>query len=248
MLLILPPSETKRDGGASGSRLDLAALSFEALTPQRVTALKALATLSRNLRLATGALSLGPTQQHEVLRNREVLTSPLMPALDRYTGVLYDGLQAEQLTAAERDFANGHIAVHSALFVLLSAADLIPAYRLSHNSRLPGLSLGRHWRPGISAELAARSELLLDLRSEAYASLGPAPRCEGSYYIRVVSLGPSGRRTALSHFNKKAKGEFTRAVLAAGVDHPNVESLLAWARADRIMLELGAPGELDLVV
>ena len=248
MLLILPPSETKRDGGAGGSRLDLGALSFEALTPQRSAALSSLATLSRNLKLATGALSLGPTQQHEVLRNREVSTSPVMPALDRYTGVLYDGLQVEELSESQRAFANDHVVVHSALFGLIGAGDRIPAYRLSHNSRLPGLSLGRHWRGVVSAELAARSGLLLDLRSEAYASLGAAPRRDDSLYIRVVSYGANGRRTALSHFNKKAKGEFTRAVITAGVDHTDRDSLLEWAANSGILLENGAPGELDLVV
>lgn len=248
MLLILPPSETKRDGGAPGSRLDLAALSFASLTPQRSAALTALSTLSRNLRIATGALSLGPTQRHEVERNREVLTSAVMPALDRYTGVLYDGLQAGLLSAAEREFANRHLVVHSALFGLLRAGDQIPAYRLSHNSRLPGISLGKHWRAAIAAELDGSQGLLLDLRSEAYAKLGPAPVREGSYYIRVVSPGANGRRTALSHFNKKAKGQFARAVIAAGTDHSDVASLLDWAKRSGILLENDAPGELDLVV
>ena len=75
MLLILPPSETKRDGGAKGSSLDLSALSFPSLTPQRSATLNALATLSRNQRIATGALSLGPTQRHELARNRAVTSS-----------------------------------------------------------------------------------------------------------------------------------------------------------------------------
>ena len=248
MLLLLPPSETKRDGGASGSHLELAALSFPALTPQRSAVLKALTTLSRNLRIATGALGLGPTQRHELERNREVLTSPVMPALDRYTGVLYDGLRAEQLTASEREFADSHLVIHSALFGLLGAGDPIPAYRVSHNSRLPGLSLGKHWRPGVAAELAAHAGLILDLRSEAYASLGRAPVRTGSYYVRVVSQGEDGRRSALSHFNKKAKGEFTRAVVTAGIEHPDLASLMHWAKKSGILLENGAPGEIDLVV
>ena len=247
MFVLLPPSETKRDGGAAGS-LELASLRFPHLAGERRSVLDAVAELSLDVAAASAALGLGPTQAAEIDRNRGIPSAPLMPAIERYTGVLYDGLQAELLTESEREFANTHVVVHSALFGLVSAGDAIPAYRLSHNSRLPGLSLGRHWRPGISAELAQRSELLLDLRSEAYASLGPTPRHEGSYYIRVVSQGPSGRRTALSHFNKKAKGEFTRAVIAAGVDHADVVSLLAWAAENGIVLERSASGELDLVV
>jgi uncharacterized protein len=248
MLLILPPSETKRDGGAEGSRLDLASLSFPSLAPQRAGVLKALSTLSRNQRIGTGALSLGPTQRLGLARNRTVTSSAVLPAIERYTGVLYDGLDAEALTETERAFAAGHVAIHSALFGLLGADDPIPAYRLSHSSRLPGLSLGRHWREAVSAVLEQHDGLIIDARSEAYASLGPAPRRGDSVYLRVVTVGDSGRRVALSHFNKKAKGEFARAVIAAGLEHRTVDALLGWASSSGIVLERGADGELDLVV
>ena len=245
MLLILPPSETKRDGGADGSRLDLDALSFPPLTAARREAVAALAELSTDAEAATKALALGRTQQHELARNLVLESSPTMAALERYTGVLYDGLAAHEFTDAERDFAHRHVAVQSALFGLIGAGDPIPAYRLSHDSRLPGLPLRRHWKDAVRGVLAEREGLVLDLRSEAYAHLGPAP---GSWYLRVLSQGEDGRRTALSHFNKKAKGEFTRAVVTAGVVHPDTDSLIAWATNMGIFLEYGAPGELDLVV
>ena len=196
--------------------------------------------------LATGALGLGPKQTFEIARNRAIGTSPLLPALERYTGVLYDGLDVASLTEEQRAFAHEHIAIHSALFGLLAADDAIPAYRLSHDSRLPELSLRTLWRPAISSVLESRGGLILDLRSEAYAALGPAP--EGSWYLRVVSESSAGRRVALSHFNKKAKGEFTRAVIVAGIDHPDAASLLAWAESAGYRLEPGAPGEINLVV
>lgn len=245
MLLVLPPSETKRDGG-DATPLDLAALSFPELAPQRRAALAALRTLSRSVGGSMQALGLGPTQRFEIDRNRALATAPVMPALERYTGVLYDGLEVESLTTAERQFAAEHVVIHSALFGLVRAGDRIPAYRLSHDSRLPGLSLRRHWRDAITATLAAEPGVVLDLRSESYAHLGPAP--EGATYIRVVSEDAKGRRVALSHFNKKGKGEFARAVIAAGIEHPTVESLVAWAAGAGIRLEAGAPGELDLVV
>lgn len=246
LLLLLPPSETKRDGGVEGSTLDLAALSFAQLTPQRKQAVQALKSLSRNLSASTGALGLGRTQRFEIDRNRTLSTSAVMPAIERYTGVLFDGLDVESLTAQQRAFAAQHVAIHSALFGLLRADDPIPAYRLSHNSRLPTLSLRKHWREPVSAVLREQQQLVLDLRSESYADLGPA--AEDAFYVRVVSEDATGRKVALSHFNKKGKGEFIRAVIEAGVDHDSVESLLAWAAHSGIRLERGAAGELDLVV
>ncbi len=245
MLFVLPPSETKRDGGVDGSALRLDELAFPELTAQRAATLSALKRLSRNLTAATGALGLGPTQRFEIERNRVITTSPTMPALDRYTGVLYDGLDAATLDEAERTFAHDHVLVHSALFGLIRAGDPIPAYRLSHNSRLPGLSLRKVWREPISALLAEHEGLVLDLRSEAYAGLGPAPG--SGRYLRVVTENAAGRNVALSHFNKKAKGEFTRAVIESGIEHPDVASLVEWSHRVGIRLEPGAPGELDLI-
>lgn len=247
MLILLPPSETKRDGG-DGPPLDLTALSFPELTGARRQALSALKALSRNLSAATGMLRLGPSSAREAARNRVVTTSPTMPAIDRYDGVLFEELDAASLPESARRFAARHLAIASALFGLSGALDPIPAYRLSHDSRLPGTSLGKIWRPGVGAVLSAREGLILDLRSEGYSALGAAPDRPDSVYVRVVSEGDDGRKRALNHFNKKGKGAFARRLLLAEVDHPDVGSLLAWADAEAIRLEPGAPGELDLVV
>ncbi|MCU1422631.1 MAG: peroxide stress protein YaaA [Microbacteriaceae bacterium] len=245
MLLLLPPSETKRDGGADERALDLTALSFPELTAQRRAVLAATRRLARNLSTMAAALKLGPSQRFELIRNRTLGSSPVMPALERYTGVLYDALDVESLDSGARAFASSTVVIHSALFGLLGADDPIPAYRLSHDSRMPGLSLKTTWRVPVSRALAAHDGLVLDLRSEAYAELGPAP---GAWFVRVVAADASGRRRALNHFNKKGKGEFVRAVLTAGVAHPDVDSLLTWAAESGTDLRRGAEGELELLV
>ena len=85
--------------------------------------------------------------------------------------------------------------------------------------------------------LASTDGLLLDLRSEAYANLGPLPDRPDAVFVRVVSEDASGRRRALNHFNKMGKGEFVRRLIQAGIDHPDVDALLAWARGAGIRLE-----------
>jgi cytoplasmic iron level regulating protein YaaA (DUF328/UPF0246 family) len=247
VLLLLPPSETKRHGGVAGSVLDLSLLSHPSLTGERKTILTATRKLSRNLATMSAALRLGPGQRDELIRNRELRSSPTLPAIERYTGVLYDALDASTLSASAREFARDNIQIHSAMFGLVGAEDPIPAYRLSHNSRLPDLSLRRTWQPPISAILAAHRGLILDLRSEAYVELGPVP-VDNSFFLRVVAEGPDGRKRALNHFNKKGKGLFTRAIASAGIEHSTVESLLDWASGADIRLESGEPGELLLTV
>jgi uncharacterized protein len=245
VLILLPPSETKRDGGHDGTRLRLSKLGFRSLAAPRKQALASLTELARNPAAMALALKLGPHQDDELLRNRRVARSPVLCALDRYTGVLYEALDAHTLSPGAREFASEHLAIHSALFGLLRADDLIPAYRLSAGSRLPGLSMGKLWRAPISAALAAAGGLILDLRSEAYAKLGPAV---GSFYLRVVSQDASGTRRALGHFNKKGKGLLVRSMLQARIEHPDVDALLTWADRTGIRLTRSAPGELELLL
>jgi len=247
VLILLPPSETKREGGIEGSRLVLSELAFPELTTLRRRALASLSELSSELSAAMVALKLGPTQASEAERNRRLRRAPVLPSIDRYDGVLYDALDAPSLPEASRAFAHAHLAIASALFGLTRALDPIPAYRLSADSRLPGHPLKAHWRAGVAAALASEPGLILDLRSEAYAGLGPLPARDDAVFVRVVTE-QGGRRRALNHFNKAGKGALTRGLLLARVDLPDVASLLAWAAAEGIRLEPGAAGELDLVV
>ena len=248
MLLLLPPSETKRDGGNADAPLNLARLSHPALTVPRRTVLAATRALSRNRATMSAALKLGVSQQFEITRNRELRSSPTIAALERYTGVLYDALDVETLNISARQFARDHVLIHSALFGLLGADDPIPAYRLSHDSRLPALPLRKLWREHISAVLAASDGVVLDLRSEAYVDLGPAPAGPKTAFLRVVSDSADGPRRALNHFNKKGKGEFVRALCEAAIDHQSIDSVLEWSRGAGIRLERGTVGELDLIV
>lgn len=246
MHILLPPSESKRDGGIPGTALELNALSFPALTPVRRRVLAAVRALSSSRERSAAALGLSKAQYFEVERNRALRHSPAMAAIDRYTGVLYEALDAESLSASAREFARGHLVIHSALFGLLGALDPIPAYRLSHDSRVPDLPLKKTWSAALAGELDALGGLVLDARSESYVKLGPAPK--GAYFLRVVTEGAGGVRRALNHFNKKAKGEFVRELLLAQLDHSTVDSLLYWAAGRGIRLEPGAAGELQLVV
>ncbi|BDZ51034.1 peroxide stress protein YaaA [Frondihabitans sucicola] len=243
MIFLLPPSETKRDGGASESTLDFGALSFASLDRPRRSAAAALVRLSRDVDASMTALKIGPRLRDEVSRNRLLKRSPTLPALERYTGVAFDPIGASHLDAEATSWAASHVAIHSALFGLLGATDRIPAYRLSHDSRLPGVSLKALWATPIRRALASLAAPVVDLRSEAYAELGPAPR--DSVYVRVVT-DDGDRRRALNHFNKKTKGTLVARLLADRPDLSSVDDFVVWAREQGIVVEPSV-GELVVV-
>ncbi len=218
MLVLLPPSEGKAPRGG-GPPLDLGALSRPALGPVRARLVAALVCADQAALVA--ALGCSPEQ---AALDAELLTSPTMPALARYTGVVYDALGHATLRGAARRRADASLVVASALFGLLSPTDPVPAYRLSGASRLPGVGgLAALWRPVLEPELAGARGLVVDLRSGAYAALARVP---GAVTVRVLRE-QDGRRTTVSHDNKWTKGRLARLLCEHG------------ARSARDVAELG---------
>jgi cytoplasmic iron level regulating protein YaaA (DUF328/UPF0246 family) len=217
VLVLLPPSETKAPGG-EGPPLDLAALTAPELTAVRTELVESLVKLAGDVPAARNALGLSPKQDDEIARNAALWTSPTLPAVLRYTGVLYDALDVRTMTRAQRARAGRRLAVGSALFGLVSADDAIPAYRLSAGSQLPGLpTLRSLWKPALSPVLAAVDDLVVDLRSGSYAALAPVG---GAVTVDVLSERPDGTRSVVSHFNKAHKGRLAR-LLATTTAEPD---------------------------
>lgn len=234
MMILLPPSETKRPGGTSGP-VDPSTWALPGLLPQRWRMREALEALARDPEATRRVLKLSDKQLVDAVRdNADLGGGPVMPAVDRYTGVLYDALGATSLDGYARRWLGAHVRIHSAPFGPVGALDPIPSYRLGAAASIPGLpALRRLWADAVTAELlAAAPRFVLDLRSEAYVGLGPLPADVPSVYIRVVTA----QGKALNHFNKHAKGDLVRRLAQ---DRPSVVSqrtLRGWA--SRAGLEL----------
>jgi cytoplasmic iron level regulating protein YaaA (DUF328/UPF0246 family) len=173
----------------------------------------------------------------EIDRNAAIRTAPTMPAIHRYTGVLYDALDVESLRGATASRARARLAVGSALFGLLRADDAVPAYRFSATSKLPGRpTLAARWRPVLEPVLAglAADELIVDLRSGSYAALGRLP---GAVEVDVVSEHPDGHRTVVSHFNKAHKGKLARALVSSRAEPTDAAGVATVARRAGLRVE-----------
>jgi hypothetical protein len=246
MKILLPPSETKRPGG-DGAPLDLGSLALPGLHAHRSAAVDALVALAADEEAARRVLKLSARQAEDIAHNRMLRSAPTMPAIDRYTGVLFDALDASSLPKPSRRWLGEHVWIHSAPLGPVSALDPLPAYRLSAGTSLPGLpALRRHWADATSAAIEdAEPDFVLDLRSEAYVALGPVPASVPSSYVRVVT--EHGR--ALNHFNKKSKGLLVRALAEA---RPRISSLRAFrswaARRGIVLRDDRDAGILELVV
>jgi cytoplasmic iron level regulating protein YaaA (DUF328/UPF0246 family) len=245
VLVLLPPSETKAPGG-DGAPLDLAALTAPELTPVRTEIAETLVKLAGDVPAARAALGLSPKQDGEVARNAALWTSPTMPAVRRYTGVLYDALDIGSMTRAQGARAGRRLAIGSALFGLVAAEDPIPAYRLSAGSQLPGLpTLRSLWKPALGPVLAAVDDLVVDLRSGSYAALAPVAR---AVTVEVLSERPDGVRSVVSHFNKAHKGRLARLLATTTAEPDSAVRLRSLLRRAGLHVEHDGGTGLTLVV
>ena len=237
MLFLLPPSETKQSGGSSLT-ISEAALTFGGLTNARDRVLDSLLALCKDKDAAVKALKLGPKQLGEIAVNLAIRDSPTMAAIDRYTGVLYDALKLQPLSETQRVRAKETVLIQSALFGLISSSNLIPAYRLSAGSSLPGLSLKKVWSEAHQV-IWPRLEggALIDMRSKHYSALAPIPENKNHFDFEVLVETKDGNRRPLNHFNKQSKGLFLREVLSSKSHPSTIAELKAIAKKLGMKLE-----------
>ena len=245
MRIVLPPSETKTPGGLEGSSLDWDQLVLPELGPVRQAIAADLVELCGDEASAKKALGLGAKGEEWIAANRELLDSPVMPALERYTGVLFDALDAQSLDSNDRAHADQVVWLFSALFGPLRASDRIPRYRLSFDSKLPGDSLKARWQA--HSETIWEGEFTIDLRSEGYRALAPLPEGAG-VFVKVVK--DFDKAAAVGHANKATKGKLVRQLVTSRVTLTSTAELIDWGSGAgwRFAEADSAPGEVLLAV
>lgn len=224
MLIILPPSETKRAPAEHGDPVDIEALSFPSLNLTRRAILDGLIATSAGAD-AFRRLSVGPSMAAEVARNTRLRELPARPVLEVYSGPLHAGLDAPTLSPAAARRAADRVVVASALWGLLRPTDRIPPYRMHVCSRLVGMDrLEPAWRevlPAVLAAVAGDHGLVLELRSPSYLAIGTPTGMADRTVLLHVAQG-SGPRRVGDVIAKRVRGQAVRHLLESGIDpsHP----------------------------
>ena len=141
-----------------------------------------------------------------------------------FNGDVYEGLAAATLTAADLDFAQGHLRLLSGLYGVLRPLDLIQPYRLEMGCRLAnprGKDLYAFWGErlvdAINADLtAAGADALINLASLEYFKAIRSPRL-GAPVIEPVFEDWSVRERKfkiVSFYAKRARGLMARFIVA----------------------------------
>ena len=244
VFVLLPPSETKAVGG-EGAPLDLGSLRFPGLEGPRTVLIDALTAVCAEVPLARTALSVGVGKDPEIAATAGLRDAATLPALRRYTGVLYVALDVARLPKAALERAENRLLITSALFGVVAGGDALPAYRLSAGSVLPGLPrLPAFWRPHLAEQLRRLDHPVLDLRSSAYAGFAPLP---GAITVRILTEDAAGRRTVVSHTNKATKGRLARALVLTRAELTGVAAVVRVAVRAGLRAERTGERSLDVI-
>ncbi len=211
--LLLPPSEGKALGG-TGPIWTPGVGRFVELERNRSTLVRRLARLrGGNEKL------LGVGGHHLVaarLANATLQEAPTLPAWQRYTGVVWGGLDVASLPAAARRRAMSSVVVVSGLLGLVALDDPTPEYRLKIGASLaPYGKLSTWWRPVLAETLSAWAapRFVVDLLPNEHRAACERAEMRG---VRVAFVERDGK--VAGHDAKVAKGRLARHLLTTPGD------------------------------
>ena len=183
-VILIPPSEGKASGGEY----------------KPVSAPKEL--LSRISESDSNKLYSGTQKSIDeaVKINSEILISKTMPAIERYTGVVYDAINYSTLDTESKRYFNSHVRIISGLFGLVKPQQHIPNYKL----KIDKLQVAKYWKESISDKL--KNTFVIDLLPQTHKK---AVSYENGIEVEFI-ITKNDKKKPAGHFGKKVKGTFVR--------------------------------------
>jgi len=170
MKILLAPSESKTPGGAGS--FDPCALLFPSLCPLRKELLEHYRVLVNSENTDTLQTLFGLKRPEEIARyaGADPEHAPVLPAVERYTGVAYDHLDYASLPEEACTYIRENVIIFSNLFGPILAGDPLPDYRLKQGAPLGSVRTETLYRREASPLLEeyVQEEDLLDLRAGYY--------------------------------------------------------------------------------
>lgn len=152
-------------------------------------------------------------------------------ALLSYNGLVFQHINAYSFSAEDFSFANEQLYILSALYGVLSPADVILPYRLDFLSKLKvnGKNLYAFWGNKVYKEAYKESGVVINLASEEYAKLIRPYLTQSDVLIDIVFYTmKKGKRTIITTTAKAARGEMVQYIVKNRVRDPKALQLFHW--------------------
>jgi hypothetical protein len=220
-IILLPPSEGKAKEGNENKPYRLVENSkqhnyFKKLNFDRqylINSLKEAISISETKELEK-IFELKDKKLQEAIENiLDILNLPTLPAIERYTGVMFKAMNYQNLSDIEKERANQSILFISGLFGLLKPQDYIPEYKLKISSKIKDLSITQFWKERLRGilELEIKDKLILDLLPQTHQKVLEYNSLDT---IKIqFAKKENGKLKQEGHFSKELKGEFIKYIL-----------------------------------
>ena len=198
MLILIPPSEGKAKIKSSDILFKDTNFKYEREVNQVVRHLSILN--QEDLRSIYGTSQ----EKSEIFhrQNQDIFKSHCAPAIERYTGVVYEYIDWNTLDKHAQKYMEKHVKILSGLFGILTPKTLIPNYKLKMNV----LSLQHHWRP-ILTETLNKEKFIIDLLPQVHRKAYIPHKNVLKVDFSVIK---KGKKVAAGHFGKAVKGQFIK--------------------------------------
>lgn len=198
VIVLIPPSEGKQAGGSHSS--------LKKFSPE----VQQIANRLDKVKKSEWEKLLGvkgKALEQAILANQSIAHSQTMPAIQRYTGVVYNALDYDTLKSREQKYIVRHVRIVSALFGLVQPDQLIPDYKL----KIDKLQSDKYWKPILSEQL--QDSFVIDLLPKAHKkAVGYSQGCAPDFLFLK-----DGRPKPAGHNGKHIKGRFIRFLAQNGV-------------------------------
>ena len=199
-VILIPPSEGKKPGGR-GKPLN-------GISPEVKTMVDRLKEFEGDWEKLLGVK--GKALEQAIHINRQITRSPTLPAIERYAGVVYAGIDYPTLQKTARDFLNTHVRILSAVFGLIGPEEQIPDYKL----KVEKLDAQKFWKPVLNRQM--KDKFVIDLLPQSHRKAVEFD--EGiSVEFNVIK---NGKLVAAGHEGKFIKGRFVRFLCEEKITDP----------------------------
>jgi len=198
MKILIPPSEGKSKVKNTDIIFSKTNFKFERHVNQVVRLLELID--DEDLRSVYGTSTEKAIGFHR--QNQDIFNSYCAPAIERYTGVVYEHISWNTLSNEGKKYMENYIYIFSGLFGMVTPLTPIPDYKLKMNV----LSLQHHWSPILTNELE-KETMIIDLLPQVHRkAYKPNDKVIPVDFLIINK----GKKTAAGHFGKAVKGEFIK--------------------------------------
>ena len=199
MKILIPPSEGKTKLKSTGPIFNETNFRFEREVGQIVRLLELID--NEDLKSIYGTSQEKSELFHR--QNEDIFKSKCAPAIERYTGVVYEHLKWETLKDSAKEYMEKHVLIFSGLFGMTTPLTMIPNYKLKMNV----LSLQYHWNHTLT-KILDEEKIIFDLLPQVYRK-AYTPNKNNVIQIEF-KVENKGKKTSAGHYGKAVKGKFIR--------------------------------------